>query len=134
MPPLAEDLSEAGLTRRSLTPERPATTYVLSFDTGESVVVRGNGLVGRRPQARAGEPEAIHLVPITDSALSVSKTHLAFGLAGGDLWVSDRGSTNGTVVVRADGSEQDATAGKAVIVRSGDRVRFGDRSFRVREG
>jgi hypothetical protein len=135
MPPL--DLGgddEAGITRRSLTPGMPAATFVLSFDTGESVVVRGTGLVGRRPQPRRGEAVAVHLVPIQDAAMSVSKTHLAFGLAGGDLWVSDRQSTNGTVVVRRDGLEQVAAPGKAVIVRVGDRVRFGERSFQVREG
>jgi pSer/pThr/pTyr-binding forkhead associated (FHA) protein len=112
----------------------PAATYVLSFDTGESVVVRGDGLVGRRPQARRGEDDVVHLVPIRDPAMSVSRTHLAFGLEAGGLWVRDRMSTNGTVVVRQYGSEEPVAAGGASSVRPGDTVRFGERSFTVREG
>jgi hypothetical protein len=128
------DMADDGTTRRAPTPGIPEVTLVLSFDTGESLVVRGTGLIGRRPQARRADGEVVHLVPVNDPAMSVSKTHLVFGLSGGNLWIQDRESTNGTVVVRADESEEVASAGTRVTVRIGDAVRFGERSFKVRGG
>ncbi|MEO8263491.1 MAG: zinc ribbon domain-containing protein, partial [Pseudolysinimonas sp.] len=71
--------------------------FVLQFSTGESVTVAGAGLIGRNPAAQPGE-YVDQLVSIFDVGKSVSKTHLEFGQEGGRFWVSDRYSTNGSVV------------------------------------
>ncbi len=72
----------------------------VTFDNGETFVVEGLALVGRRPEPRSGE-QVHHLVPLTSADMSVSKTHAQFGPASdGVLVVMDRGSTNGSVLIR----------------------------------
>jgi RDD family/FHA domain len=101
----------------------------LRFDTGEEVVIEGLVLVGRRPEPRPGEPVR-HLVPVAPEDLSVSKTHAQLHLAGTTLVVVDRGSTNGSVLVRG-GVPRDLTAGRPAALLDGDRMRFGDREMTV---
>ncbi|CAM5783393.1 RDD family protein [Cellulomonas persica] len=125
-----EELDEIELTRL----RTPATGIApvpqglrLAFDTGERVDVVGDGLVGRDPQG-----DAEHKVSIDDPARSLSKTHLAFGLAApGELWVVDRGSTNGTVVVRPDGAAAALPAGMRAVVTVGWSLRLGERTVHV---
>lgn len=115
-------------------PPSSATTaparWRVAFDTGESFVVEGLALVGRGPQARGGE-DVRHLVPLPSSDMSLSKTHAQFLVApDGALVVMDRGSTNGSMLVRS-GVTRELSAGKAVTLLPGDKVRFGDRSMDV---
>jgi uncharacterized RDD family membrane protein YckC len=128
------DLGELEHTR--LRPSAPAPTAAvrpapvllrLSFDTGERIDVTGDGLVGRSPAAEEG---TAHVVPVDDPARSISKTHLAFGLegAGDRLWVMDRGSTNGTVLVAPDGTSSVLPEGTRATVAAGWTIRFGQRS------
>ena len=87
-------------TQRRVDTTAPAAIWRVSFDTGESFVVEGLALVGRRPEARGGEPVR-HLVPLRSTDMSLSKTHAQFQVVpDGALVVMDRGSTNGSVVVR----------------------------------
>lgn len=111
-----------------------APRWRVTFDHGESFLVEGTALVGRRPEPRAGEA-VHHLVPLSSADMSVSKTHAQFGPApDGALVVMDRGSTNGSVLVR-QGVSRPLTAGKPATLLAGDVVRFGDRSMTVtREG
>ena len=100
------------------------------FDNGESFVIAGLALVGRRPEARTGEQVA-HLVPLSSADMSVSKTHAQFGPApDGTIVVMDRGSTNGTVVVRQGMSRQLAPGKPAALVH-GDKVVYGDREMTI---
>uniref|UniRef100_UPI0018783D56 FHA domain-containing protein n=1 Tax=Nocardioides lijunqiniae TaxID=2760832 RepID=UPI0018783D56 len=102
----------------------------VTFDTGETFVVEGLALVGRRPEARPGESVS-HLVPLRSSDMSLSKTHAQFQTTpAGALVVMDRGSTNGSVVVR-QGVSKALTAGRPTTLLAGDTVRFGDRSMTV---
>jgi len=102
----------------------------VTFDTGESFVVEGLALVGRRPEPRAGEPVR-HLVPLSSDDMSLSKTHAQLQVApDGVLVVLDRGSTNGTVLVR-QGVARELTAGKPTTLLTDDLVRFGDRRMTV---
>jgi uncharacterized RDD family membrane protein YckC len=100
------------------------------FDTGEELVVEGLALVGRRPEPRNGE-QVRHVVPLPSSDMSLSKTHAQFGLApDGALVVMDRGSTNGSLLLR-QGVARELNAGKPATLLPGDRVRFGDREMTV---
>ncbi|WP_345751901.1 RDD family protein [Microbacterium rhizophilus] len=100
-------------------------TVRLRFDTGELVDVHGPGLAGRAPVA-AAEEVVMHVVPIADEARSISKTHFAFAVDAHGLFVSDRGSTNGTSILRG-GATIPVPPGAAVRVTAGDRILFGDR-------
>jgi hypothetical protein len=101
------------------------------FDNGETFVVEGLALVGRRPEPRSGE-QVQNLVPLTSADMSVSKTHAQFGPASdGVLVVMDRGSTNGSVLIR-QGVSRPLTAGKPATLVDGDTVSFGDRQMAVR--
>ena len=111
------------------TPLRPATlAWQVTFDDGHTVVVDGLTLVGRRPEARPGEPVR-HLVPLSSSDMSVSKTHAQLQVApDGALVVTDRGSTNGSQLVRS-GVTRELPPGRPTTLLQGDEVRFGDRSM-----
>ncbi|MFC6342289.1 FHA domain-containing protein, partial [Nocardioides hankookensis] len=110
------------------------TSWRVSFDTGESFRVEGLTLVGRRPEARADE-QVRHLVALPSTDMSLSKTHAQVQVAAdGALVVMDRGSTNGSFLVR-QGVPRGLPAGKAATLVDGDHVRFGDREMTVaREG
>lgn len=109
---------------------RQVPRWRVTFDDGGSFVVTGLALVGRRPEARTGEDVA-HLVPLASADMSVSKTHAQFGPApDGAIVVMDRGSTNGTALVRK-GMTRQLAAGKPATLIDGDRVVFGDREMRL---
>ncbi len=102
----------------------------VTFDNGETFVVEGLALVGRRPEPRSGE-QVHHLVPLSSHDMSVSKTHAQFGPTGdGVLVVMDRGSTNGSVLIR-QGVSRPLTAGRPTTLVDGDAVSFGDRTMTV---
>ena len=113
-----------------MTPPR----WRVHFDNGESFVIAGLALVGRRPEARSGEQVA-HLIPLASADMSVSKTHAQFGPApDGTIVVMDRGSTNGTVLVR-QGVARQLAPGKPAALVDGDKVVYGDREMLIsREG
>ncbi|WP_210439899.1 RDD family protein [Nocardioides xinjiangensis] len=118
---------------RQVPPATPAPAparWRVRFDNGESFVVAGLALVGRRPEPRPGEQVA-HLIPLTSADMSVSKTHAQFGPApDGTIVVVDRGSTNGTVLVRQGVSRQLAPGRPAALV-DGDKVVYGDREMTI---
>lgn len=122
---------ESATVRRPEAAEQaPAPVWRVSFDTGETFVVEGLALVGRRPEPRANEV-VTHLVPLRSSDMSLSKTHAQFQVVpDGALVVMDRGSTNGSVVVR-QGVSKSLTAGRPATLLEGDTVRFGDRTMTV---
>lgn len=108
----------------------PSYHWRVTFDTGESFLVEGLGLVGRQPTGRPGE-QVRHLVPLTSADMSISKTHAQFHLAGdGALVVTDRGSTNGSVLIRK-GVTRELSGGRPTTLVDGDRVVFGDREMLV---
>ena len=105
--------------------------FVLSFSTGERVVVVGTGLLGRRPFAQPRE-RFEQLVSIADHERSVSKTHLEFGVEAGELWICDRYSANGTVIIPPSGVPHRCDPGRRFRVPRGGRVEIGDHWFDVR--
>jgi uncharacterized RDD family membrane protein YckC len=132
MPPPPPPVTRTGPRPSSpATPPAPAAgRWRVSFDTGETMLVEGLGLVGRRPEGRTGEPVR-HVVPLRSENMSISKTHAQFHLAAdGTLVVMDRGSTNGSILVR-QGVSRELSAGKPATLLDGDRVLFGDRQMQV---
>ena len=122
--PEPRPLHPAPATRTGGAPAR----WRAHFDNGESFVIAGLALVGRRPEARPGEQVA-HLIPLSSADMSVSKTHAQFGpAADGTVVVMDRGSTNGTILMRQGVSRQLAP-GKPAALLDGDKVVFGDREM-----
>lgn len=104
--------------------------WQVAFDSGEELVVDGVALVGRRPEGRPGEAVA-HLVALRSEDMSVSKTHAQLHVsADGSLVVTDRGSTNGSALLRS-GVARELPPGKPTTLLDGDVVRFGDRSMTV---
>jgi uncharacterized RDD family membrane protein YckC len=105
-------------------------SWGLAFDTGERVVVDTLVLIGRRPEPRTGE-RAARLVALPSADMSVSKTHAQVVVAAdGALVVTDRGSTNGSTLVRK-GMPRPLTAGRPATLLDGDVVTLGDRTMTV---
>lgn len=93
-------------------------------------MVEGLGIVGRQPSGRPGEPVR-HVVPLRSDDMSISKTHAQFHIAAdGALVVIDRGSTNGSLLLRK-GVSRELVAGRPATLVDGDRVCFGDRQMTV---
>ena len=129
-PPPAQHQPDPGRTVVRGSGVAAGLRWRVAFDTGDSFVVEGLGLVGRRPEARPGEPVR-HVVPLPSADMSLSKTHAQFHLApDGVLVVMDRGSTNGSVLVRR-GVTRDLVAGRPATLLDGDTVTFGDRRMMV---
>jgi hypothetical protein len=115
------------------TPEpKAAPPAQLVLDTGRIIDVGSGILIGRDPAPVRGEP-GLRPVAIDDPTMSVSKTHLALLRTGAAHVVVDRGSTNGSAVVR-DGDEQALVPGAPLTLRGGDTIRFGDRHALIRIG
>lgn len=112
------------------TPPPAAARFVLTFSTGQTRTVFGNGLIGRRPMPQPGEVFD-HLVQIADRSLSVSKTHVEFGEHDGTLWVADRFSGNGTIVRRPDDGAVRCEPGRRYLVPRGSRVEMAEQFFVV---
>ena len=111
-------------------PARPPERWRVVFDSGESLAVDGLTLVGRRPEPRTGEA-AQHLVALRSDDLSLSKTHAQLQVVpDGGLVVTDRGSRNGSVLLRR-GVSRDLVAGRPATLLAGDHVRLGDRIMSV---
>ena len=99
---------------------------VLTWDDGTRMAVYGRTRYGRNPAVEPG----IVSVPVRDETLSLSKTHFEIGGDPSGVWIADRHSTNGTVLVR-DGGRHPLVPGVATAVRLGDRLELGDRAVIV---
>jgi len=129
LPPFGgEDLDGTKLSNSVPAQALPTGTVTLLFDTGESYVIAGHGVLGRDPVSPYGAPRD-QLVQVAGDTRSISKTHLEFEVQAGSIWVTDRRSTNGSAILRADGVESPITPGQRMTLRSGDRVRIGTRVF-----
>jgi hypothetical protein len=109
---------------------RQVVSWGLRFDTGERLVVDTLLLIGRGPDPRLGEQGA-RLVALPSADLSLSKTHAEVVVAAdGALVVTDRGSTNGSTLVR-HGMPRHLPPGRPTTLLDGDLVLLGDRQVRV---
>jgi hypothetical protein len=99
---------------------------VLRVDSGEVLEIGPFCLLGREPVARDDDPESI-LIRFDDPKLSVSKTHMAYGVDGQGVWVMDRNSTNGTTVIDPTGRRIPCAPGSRQYVTPGYQVQIGQR-------
>lgn len=109
------------VARRPRPPARPAAgpasaaaRFGLRLPDGSVVPVDGPLVLGRNPRPVEGVPAGAQRLALDDPARQVSATHALVVAEGGDLWVEDLHSTNGTTV-RADG--------RAVALQPRTRVR-----------
>ncbi|MDQ1215213.1 RDD family protein [Microbacterium arborescens] len=112
-------------------PARPASAsssvVELTLDSGDTIAVSGGGVVLGRAPATGPDDRDVAPVPVVDHTRSISKTHWALLRTDGRVVAVERGSTNGSVLVRGS-REQALVPGQPVALRDGDTIRFGDRS------
>lgn len=115
------------------TPDAPpslrSTSRALLVVDGRVGGAIGDGVVlGRNPVATGD----VRAVPIADIGREISKVHLSLRLdAEGRVWADDRNSTNGSTLVRADGSSAPLVPGTEQEVRIGDVVKLGSHTVAV---
>lgn len=104
----------------------PDAGTVPVFELSDGTVIRASGLgfIGRAPRAPESVPDAI-LVRVPDGARSLSRTHAAFGIEDGDLWVQDLGSANGAAVRHLGGGVTDLTSQTPYFLVPGDVLVLG---------
>jgi len=125
---LGFDPSSTIIVRKQSQPGGSTLRAVL--DDGTDLDLSKPVLLGRDPSAGPDEAGTT-LIPVADPERSVSKTHLKVVLLGGVVLATDRGSTNGSALVLADGTENALEPGVPTEVPSGCVVRFGTRTVRV---
>jgi hypothetical protein len=109
---------------------RRRTAWTLVPPLGAPVPLTSDTVIlGRRPTPDQAFPEA-QLVPISDETRTVSKTHARLELDGEGWCVVDLDSTNGVILIGADGAEVDAAPG--VAERLSARFLLGDAELQVR--
>jgi pSer/pThr/pTyr-binding forkhead associated (FHA) protein len=106
------------------TAARPATWTIVLPDGRRIPILGGAAVIGRNPATPAQWPDAT-LIPVIDPEKSVSKTHAAFELDGEALWLHDLNSTNGVVLVDADG-DVEVQPGNRQAVPDDARVHLGN--------
>lgn len=104
--------------------------WYVRLDDGRHVQLNVTVLLGRNPQ-RAPEDPPVHLVPAGGDGRMISRTHVMIGTDARGVFVTDRGSTNGTAVVHSNGQLQPCPVGTRVLVKEGQQVSYGDRWFTV---
>ncbi|WP_036305967.1 RDD family protein [Microbacterium sp. TS-1] len=112
-------------------PARPASAspavVKLTLDSGDTIAVPGGGVVLGRAPATGPDDRDVAPVPVVDHTRSISKTHWALLRVDARVVAVERGSTNGSVLVRGS-REQALVPGQPVELHDGDTIRFGDRS------
>jgi hypothetical protein len=85
-------------------PRKSRAAWRLVLADGTAHVVSGKVVVGRQPVLSASTG-AESVLKVADPDGLMSKSHAAFEVEKGALWVTDLGSTNGIVILNADGTE-----------------------------
>ncbi|MDN5685935.1 MAG: RDD family protein [Brachybacterium sp.] len=122
-----ESIEDLEQTRVSAVPMPPVKRVRLTADDGADRVVDKAVVIGRNPSSDGQEV----LFVLKDETRSVSKTHLRIDGTGEDVVVTDLGSTNGSSVVREDGSRESLVPNSPTVLPSGAQVTLGDRTLSV---
>nr|WP_253945568.1 RDD family protein [Nocardioides sp. zg-DK7169] len=110
-------------------PGGPAARWRVRFDTGETFLVEGLTLLGRAPEPARGEPVQRRVTRGFDGVATGTHAQLQV-VAGRTLVVMDRGSGDGTVLVRGR-ARRELVPGRATTLLAHDRVCFGERVMEV---
>jgi len=123
--PLGQEFVPKMLDETTL--ERPDRTsqWVLVLPDASTLAITDALVIGRQPVSEDGG--AIAELPSDQ----VSRSHARFSLRGELLTVRDLGSTNGTVIVRTDGSEESADSMADSLLGVTDRLELGSYVMRV---
>lgn len=101
--PVAEETTELDQTMLA---SRFRQSWAIVGRDGQSVELTGNvAVAGRKPGAMRAHPDA-QLLTVPDNSRTVSKAHALLRLVRGVWMVRDLGSTNGVILVSADGTER----------------------------
>ncbi|TWX38505.1 FHA domain-containing protein [Frigoribacterium sp. ACAM 257] len=131
-PPVARPAAAPAAAPAPPSPVVANATFVVTFSTGQRLVVDGPVVVGRRPEQAAAEVGSAAFA-VTDPERSTSRAHAVFDVVDGQLVVTDRGSGNGTVAHRA-GVEIACVEGQPVALRPGDELELGSVAATVAAG
>lgn len=119
-------LVQPGRSRRAYRPSAPDPVQGrIRVSDGQVQDIRGTTLVGRNPAPRPGE-RAVTLLSVQDPERSVSKTHIIIGVDARGLWMADRTSTNGSVVILADGQQIVCLPEQQVRLSPGAKIQIGN--------
>ncbi|MBO3662741.1 FHA domain-containing protein [Microbacterium stercoris] len=102
----------------------PARVQLL-FSTGQSAVLAGTAVIGRKPGQTAMGLGA-QAIEVDDVGRSISRVHLYLELADGALRAGDAGSSNGSAIERGDRRIPLAASGERLEVLRGDVLWAGD--------
>lgn len=97
----------------------PTSDWVLLLPDGTTLPVADGLVIGRQPVSADGGPTAA--VPSTQ----VSKSQARFQISGGRLGIRDLDSTNGTVLVHPDDTEEWVSSIDETTIQPGDRLEIG---------
>lgn len=97
----------------------PTSDWWLLLPDGAALPIADSLVIGRQPVSSEGGPTAA--VP----SAQVSKSQARFRISGGQLGVRDLDSTNGTVIVHSDETEERVSSVAETAIRSGDRLEIG---------
>ncbi len=101
----------------------------LLMDNGSSIEIAGSAIVGRAPTVRAPfEHATVH--GVEDPTRTMSKTHAAFVVDAGGVWVHDLGAANG-VIVAAPGIEPIKLGDEPMLIPAGATVHLGEQAVQV---
>ena len=100
----------------------------LRLGSGELLDVPAAFILGRAPHAPVGVTAATFAV--MDRSMEISATHCIVKLAEGAWWVEDLGSTNGTIVVSADGTTR-LGVGQRIALTADSHVQLGENWCRL---
>jgi hypothetical protein len=128
--PAAEPVAEPVAREADAAPAAEPVSFTFRLSSGGVETVVGSGLLGRRPAPQPGEEVEV-LIAFVDPGLSVSKTHLEFGIEGDNLWICDRYSANGTVLRAPGGIARLCEPGRRYRVTRESRIEIGEQYFDV---
>ncbi|MET4705799.1 hypothetical protein ABIB54_003305 [Frigoribacterium sp. UYMn621] len=123
----AVEATEGWETVDEVTRDRPPRTsdWVLVLPDATVLPIADALIIGRQPVSHDLGPTAA--VPSAE----VSKSHARFSIVAGQLRVRDLETTNGTVIVHPDNTEERASSFDETPLHSGDRLEIGSYSLGV---
>jgi len=98
----------------------------IGLPDGTQLPLGGEMIVGRSPRVERVEGHALpRLVRLEDSSADVSRNHARIFTEGWNVIVEDLGSSNGTIVIAADGTSRHLRTGETALLTRGTVLDLG---------